>query len=199
MRNHGENPLHTVEAHSWEIFLLRHRGDFHGIRTSFRRGEHRRAFHSLASIATLGAYAAQPQTAGTRCACSIRRSCRRRDIRCTRFRTPTWKALARVRCARQEIYDSPEQLAALFRRRASFGRWVPEGADLLARHTLASIAGRTMDAVLPASLRVRCVSREQGRDVVSSAPRNAGPLMIIAGDPAFAPCESGRGDREIGA
>lgn len=135
MRNHGENPLHTLSGHTWENFFSDIEEIFQGIRKYFGIARTVAAVHSLASVATLGHALRHPD---------------RWDALCL-FDPPIMppfghplhevqhrhmETLAARAIRRQMVFDSPDQLAAQFRRRPSFDRWVLEGADLLAWHTL---------------------------------------------------------------
>ncbi len=137
IRNHGENPLHDPDAHRWETFYDDYEEIFHGIKAHFGEALTIGAFHSLSSVAALEHTLADRASVGMVCACSIRRSCRARAIRFIKRSTVQYGSGTRIaRCGgwRHSIHrnSSPSQ----FRRRSSFGRWVPGAAALLARHTM---------------------------------------------------------------
>ena len=135
MRNHGENPLHTLERHTWENFFSDIDEIFQGIQKYFGTARTVAVVHSLAAVATLGHALRHPD---------------RWDALCL-FDPPIMpplghplhevqhrhmETLAARAIRRQMIFNSPDQLAAQFRRHPSFGHWVFDGANLLAWHTL---------------------------------------------------------------
>jgi pimeloyl-ACP methyl ester carboxylesterase len=182
MRNHGENPQHTLEGHTWENFFCDIEDVFQGIRKHFGAARTVAAVHSLASVATLGHALRHPD---------------RWDALCL-FDPPIMppaghplhevqhadmESLASRALRRQEIYDAPEQLAAQFRRRASFGRWVPEGADLLARHTLRQLSQGRWALCCPPAFESDVFRNNVDPTLFPRLHEIEGPLKIIAGDP----------------
>jgi pimeloyl-ACP methyl ester carboxylesterase len=182
MRNHGENPLHNLEGHSWENFFSDIEEVFQGIRNHFGAARTVAAVHSLASVATLGHTLRHPD---------------RWDALCL-FDPPIMPpaghplhdiqqadmdSLAARALRRQEIYDSPDQLAAQFRRRASFGRWVPEGADLLARHTLRRLPDGRWTLCCPPAFESDVFRNNVDPTLFPRLGEIRVPLRIIAGDP----------------
>ena len=183
MRNHGENPLHDEKAHAWECFYSDMEEIFHGIRATFGEAKTVGAFHSLSSIASL---------------VHTIRNGKRWDALCV-FDPPMMppkghplhdledadmeKHSARA-LRRMAFYDSPDQLAAQFRRRKSFARWVPEGADLLARHTLRQLPDGRWTLCCPPAYEARVFRENKDETLFQRLPEVPVPLMIIAGDPA---------------
>jgi len=182
MRNHGENPLHHLSGHNWENFFEDIEVVFQGLNTHFGAARTVAAVHSLASVATLGHALRHPG---------------RWDAICLfdpPIMPPAGHPLHEVQHAdmenlasralrRQEIYDAPDQLAAQFRRRASFGRWVPEGADLLARHTLRRIADGRWTLCCPPAFEAEVFRNNVDPTLFPRLGEVKAPLRIVAGDP----------------
>ncbi len=115
-------------------------------------------------------------------------------------RMPIWKAFRAGAAPRQAIYDAPEQLAAQFRRPASLPAGCRKGADLLRAPHLRQLPDGRWTLCCPPAFEARVFREQQGPDSCFIGCREIGvPLKIIAGDPAFALCKPGGGDREIGA
>jgi len=183
MRNHGENPLHEETAHTWESFYSDMEEIFHGIAAQFGPATTIGAFHSLSSIAAL----VQTQRKG-----------KRWDALCVfdpPMMPPKGHPLHAVEDAdmdklsaralrRTAVYDSPDLLASQFRRRESFARWVPEGADLFARHTLRQMPDGRWTLSCPPAYEARVFKENKDETLFERLPKISVPLMIIAGDPA---------------
>jgi pimeloyl-ACP methyl ester carboxylesterase len=84
---------------------------------------------------------------------------------------------------RTAVFDSPDELALQFRRRDSFARWVPEGADLFARHTLRQMPDGRWTLCCPPAYEARVFKENKG-PLFEGLPKVPVPLLIIAGDPA---------------
>lgn len=182
MRNHGENPLHGVEAHVYENFYSDIEEIFHGIRAHFGAARTVGVFHSLSAIAALQH--------------GVRHD-RRWDAVCA-FDPPIMPPeghplhdveledmlkLAERALRRPTVYDSPDQLAAQFRRRPSFRRWVPEGPDLLARHTLRRMDDGRWTLCCPPPCEAYCFRENVDPTLFGKLARFPVPLMLIGGDP----------------
>jgi pimeloyl-ACP methyl ester carboxylesterase len=183
MRNHGENPLHDEAAHNWDSFYSDMEEIFQGIRANFGEARTVGAFHSLSAVAALA---------------HTLREGKRWDALCvfdppmmppaghplhavegTDMENHSARALRRV-----GFYDSPDQLAAQFRRRESFARWVPEGADLLARHTLRQLPDGRWTLCCPPAYEARTFRENRDESLFRRLREVPVPLMIIGGDPA---------------
>jgi pimeloyl-ACP methyl ester carboxylesterase len=183
MRNHGENPLHDEAAHNWDSFYSDMEEIFQGIRANFGEARTVGAFHSLSAVAALA---------------HTLREGKRWDALCvfdppmmppaghplhavegTDMENHSARALRRV-----AFYDSPDQLAAQFRRRESFARWVPEGADLLARHTLRQLPDGRWTLCCPPACEARTFRENRDESLFRRLREVPVPLMIIGGDPA---------------
>lgn len=182
MRNHGENPLHDQAAHNWDSFYSDMEEIFQGIRANFGEATTVGAFHSLSSIAALA---------------HTLREGKRWDALCVfdpPMMPPTGHPLHAIEDTDMEkhsaralrrvaFYDSPEQLAAQFRRRESFARWVPEGADLLARHTLRQLPDGRWTLCCPPAYEARVFRENKDESLFRRLREVPVPLMIVAGDP----------------
>lgn len=182
MRNHGENPLHDPAAHTWESFYSDMEDIFQGLSAHFGAARTVGAFHSLSSIAALE---------------HTLRHGKRWDALCLfdpPLMPPKGHALQAIEHAdmekhsaralrRQAVFDSPDQLASQFRRRSSFSRWVPEGADLLARHTMRQTPDGQWTLCCPPELEARTFRDNVDPTQYSRMKEVAVPFMIIAGDP----------------
>ncbi len=183
MRNHGENPLHTQEGHTWENFFSDIEEIFQGIATHFGAARTVGAFHSLSSIATLE---------------QALRNESRWDGLCV-FDPPMMppvghplhelqhadmEKLASRALRRQRVFDTPDQLASQFRRRASFSRWLPEAADLLARHTLRQMSDGQWTLCCPPEFESYVFRSNVDPTLFHRLRDMPMPLRIIAGDPA---------------
>jgi pimeloyl-ACP methyl ester carboxylesterase len=181
MRNHGENPLHTQEGHIWENFFSDIEEVFQGIRAQFGAARTVAAMHSLSSMATLEhAY----------------RNRGRWDAVCVfdpPMSPPADHPLIAMQAAdsgklssraarRQAIFDSPDQLAAQYRRPA-FGRWLPEQADLLARHTLRRMPDGRWTLCCPPAFEAFVFGSKKDPTLFHRMREIGVPLRIIAGDP----------------
>jgi pimeloyl-ACP methyl ester carboxylesterase len=182
MRNHGENPKHTLEGHTWKNFFLDIEEVFQGIRYHFGPAPTVAVVHSLSSVATIGHVLWQSE---------------RWDALCL-FDPPIMppaghplhepqcadmEALAERALRRQEIYDTPDQLAEQFRRRASFGRWIPEAADLLARHTLRQLLDGRWTLCCPPAFESEVFRNNVDPTLFPRLDQIQAPLRVIAGDP----------------
>jgi len=182
MRNHGENPLHHLADHTWGNFISDIEEVYQGIRTHFGAARTVAAVHSLASVATLGHALRHPD---------------RWDGLCLfdpPIMPPVGHPLHEIQHAdmenlagralrRQEIYDAPDQLAAQFQRRPSFGRWVPEGADLLARHTLRRLPDGRWTLRCPPAYESNVFRDNVDPTLFPRLGEIRMPLLIVAGDP----------------
>jgi pimeloyl-ACP methyl ester carboxylesterase len=181
MRNHGENPLHTREGHIWENFFSDIEEVFQGIRTHFGAARTVAAMHSLSSMATLEhAY----------------RNRGRWDAVCVfdppmappaghpleAQQGPDSNKLSTRAARRQAIFDTPDDLAAQYRRPA-FGRWLPEQADLLARHTLRRMPDGRWTLCCPPAFESFVFGSKKDPTLFHRMREIGVPLRIIAGDP----------------
>ena len=182
IRNHGENPLHHAQAHSWESFYSDFEYIFEGLRLHFGAARTVGVFHSLASVASLEH--------------SIRKG--KRWDALFLFDPPVMpsdghplqpleQADMEYRAARAlrrtDIYDAPHQLAAQFRRGDAFKRWLPEEADLVARHTLRETSDGRWMLCCPPQFEAHVFSTNTDATLFPRICEIDIPLMIVGGDP----------------
>jgi pimeloyl-ACP methyl ester carboxylesterase len=182
MRNHGENPLHKLDGHTWDNFFSDLEEIFQGIRKHFGIARTVAAVHSLASVATLGHVLRHPN---------------RWDALCL-FDPPIMppfghslhkiqhrhmETLAVRARRRQMIFDSPGQLAAQFRRHPSFDHWGPEAADLLARSTLRRLPDGHCTLCCPPMFEAEVFRNNVNPTLFDRLRDVPVPLRIIASDP----------------
>jgi pimeloyl-ACP methyl ester carboxylesterase len=181
MRNHGENPLHTREGHTWENFVSDIEEVFQGIRAHFGSARTVAAMHSLSSIATLE---------------HAHRYRGRWDAVCVfdppmappaghpleALQASDSKTLSQRAARRQAIFNTPDELAAQYRRPA-FGRWLPEQADLLARHTVRRMPDGRWTLCCPPAFESFVFGSTKDPTLFGRLAGIGVPLRIIAGDP----------------
>jgi pimeloyl-ACP methyl ester carboxylesterase len=183
MRNHGENPLHDPKAHNYKFFCSDIGEIYEGIRSHFGPARCVGVFHSLSSIAAMLHTLKQGKCWDALCV----------------FDPPimppvghplhevehvSMEKLAQRALRRHTVYDSPEQLATLFRRQASFARWVPEGPDLLARYTLRPMPDGRWTLCCPPECEAVGFRDNADPTLYPRLGDYPVPLRIIAGDPA---------------
>jgi pimeloyl-ACP methyl ester carboxylesterase len=182
MRNHGENPLHTQEGHVWENFFSDIEEVFQGIRAHFGSARTVAAMHSLSSMATLE---------------HAWRNRGRWDAVCVfdppmsppaghpliATQGPDSQKLSTRAARRQAVFDSPDDLAAQYRRPA-FGHWQPEQADLLARHTLRRMPDGRWTLCCPPAFEAFVFGSKKDPTLFNRMAEIGVPLRIIAGDPS---------------
>jgi pimeloyl-ACP methyl ester carboxylesterase len=135
LRNHGENPLHDPDAHTWKR-IARDTGEiFAGIQQHFGAAPTVGAFHSLSAVATLmheldsgphwAALALFDPPIFPRAGHPLEND-QREDM----------ESMTRRASRRPSRYESPEQFAAQLARQPLFRRWVPGEFLLFAQSTL---------------------------------------------------------------
>jgi len=181
MRNHGETPLHTQEGHVWENFFSDIEEVFQGIRAQFGEARTVAAMHSLSSIATLE---------------HAWRNRGRWDAVCvfdppmappaghplSALQGPDSQKLSTRAARRQSVFDSPDQLAAQYRRPA-FSHWRPEQADLLAQHTLRRMDDGRWTLCCPPAFESFVFGSKKDPTLFHRMQEIGVPLRVIAGDP----------------
>ena len=187
IRNHGENTLHLPDSHRWETFYDDYEEIFHGIKAHFGEARTVGVFHSLSSVTALEHTLRQSkQGDGKRWdgLCLFdppilpREGHPLHSVQLANMEEHSARALRR-----QSTFDSPEQLASQFRRRSSFGRWVPEAAGLLARHTLRAVPDGRWHLCCPPELEARIFRDNVDPTQYTRLKDVPVPFMIIAGDP----------------
>lgn len=183
LRNHGENPLHDEAAHNWVSFYSDMEEIFHGIPEHFGPAKSVGVFHSLSAMAALA---------------HVQRMGKRWDAICL-FDPPMMPPaghplhtiemvdgprLSERALRRTATFDAPEELAAQFRRREAFARWLPEAPDLFARHTLRQMPDGRWTLCCPPAYEGKVYKEKKDESLFERLPRIEVPLKIIAGDPA---------------
>jgi pimeloyl-ACP methyl ester carboxylesterase len=182
IRNHGENLLHRPEHHSWDSIFRDFEETFLGIERHWGEVPTVGVFHSLSAIAAL-----------------------EHELACG----PRWTGLAlfdppippppghvllqaeqadvrnHVRRAhrRPRYYDQPEDLAAQLRRKPAFARWHPDGAHLLACHTLRPTHDGRWELRNPRELEARIYGSKPESQLWSRLAQLRTPAVLIAADP----------------
>lgn len=182
MRNHGENPLHTREGHEWENFFSDIEEIFQGIRKNFGAARTVAAVHSLSSIATLEHACRHPGARWDAVCVFDPPLAPPRDHPLYALQMSDAETLSSRAERRQAVFDSPDQLAAQFRR-PSFSRWVPEAADLLARHTLRRMPDGRWTLCCPPAFEAHVFRSNLDPSLFDRVRKIGVPLRFIAGDP----------------
>jgi pimeloyl-ACP methyl ester carboxylesterase len=181
MRNHGENPLHTQEGHVWENFFSDIEEIFQGIRKHFGEARTVAAVHSLSSISTLEHALRNPGRWDAVCLFDPPMAPPPGHSLMAMQATDSHKLSSRA-ARRVAVFDSPEQLAVQYRRPA-FGRWLPEAADLLARHTLRRMPDGRWTLCCPPAFESFVFGSVKDPTLFNRMRDIDVPLRIIAGDP----------------
>jgi pimeloyl-ACP methyl ester carboxylesterase len=186
MRNHGENPLHDETAHHWETFYSDIEAILQGIVAQFGPATTVGVFHSLSSLAALShtqrtAAKGLPNRLDAICLFDPPMLAPKSHALRAAGEADSVKMSTRA-ARRTPVFDSPDELAQQFRKHASFARWVPEGADLFARHTLRQMPDGRWTLRCPPSYEARVFKENKG-PLFEGLPTVPIPLIIIAGDP----------------
>lgn len=181
MRNHGENPLHTREGHVWENLFSDIEEIFQGIRAHFGPARTVAAVHSMSSVATLEHAWRHRGRWDAVCAFDPPIAPPRDHPLYPLQISDSRKMSARAE-RRQAIFDSPDELAAQYRR-PSFARWLPEAADLLARHTLRRLPDGRWTLCCPPAFEASVFGSNKDPTLFHRMRDIGVPLRIIAGDP----------------
>jgi pimeloyl-ACP methyl ester carboxylesterase len=134
-RNHGQNPLHTLEGHTTENFVADMELVFNAIQRELGRAPTAGVFHSLSGV-TAAIHALRHHDRW-RLLVLFDPPFYPRDGHPLRLSQHSDKnSLADRARRRTERYKDPDELAKQFRSRAAFRRWLPGAAGLMARATL---------------------------------------------------------------
>jgi len=135
IRNHGQNPLHEPDAHTWPRFVLDFEEIYKAIGALYGSAPVAGIFHSLASVTAVEHTMRQ----GARWSPLIL-------VDPPLFpphghplepdETEHMRDMARIARYRPELYATPDDFAALLRRRRAFSRWVAGAHQLFAETTL---------------------------------------------------------------
>ena len=181
VRNHGENPLHDPQQHTWEMIAQDIGEIYTGTQVRFGEKPTVGAFHSLSSVATLfNAVAGGPPWHALalfdppifpRPGHPLE-SAQRADM----------EDLTRRALGRPPAYRSPEQFAAQLLQRRAFSRWVPGAHLLFAQSTLRP--GPNGDWILccPRELEAHMFATNNDPTLWAKLPRIATPMIFIGAD-----------------
>lgn len=186
VRNHGENPLHDDPSrHAWPVIIEDLEALSAAMHDSFGAARNFGVFHSLSAIASIDHALTHPS----------------RWQGLVLFDPPTYPPdghtlqalerremeIMRQRALRRpSVYDSPDELAAQFARRATFRRWVPGAHELVARTTLRQREDGKWALRLPRDLEAHIYSTNTDAMLWPRMRTLKVPLMLIASDPACA-------------
>ena len=183
VRNHGENPRHAPDRHRMDVIVADFEEIFQAIQTHFGPAPTIGVFHSLSAIASL---------------------------QHTMQHGPRWAALAlfdppiypkdghplqpdhnadmadlvQRSHRRPRRYDRPEEFAKQLARRPAFARLVPQGAMLLARHTLRQEMDGSWGLCNPRELEARIYQAQNDATLWPRMRELTIPVILICGDPA---------------
>jgi pimeloyl-ACP methyl ester carboxylesterase len=181
MRNHGENPLHTQEGHTWENFFSDIEEVFQGIRAHFGEARTVAAVHSLSSMATLEHAWRNRGRWDAVCVFDPPMSPPLDHPLISAQKVDSEKLSTRA-ARRQAIFDSVDELAAQYRRPA-FGLWRPGQADLLARATSRRMPDGRWTLCCPPAFEAAVFGSKKDPTLFHRMREIGVPLRIIAGDP----------------
>ena len=152
-------------------FLLRYRGGVPGHPGAFRSGAHGRS--DAFAVVDGDARTRVPPSRPLGCGLRVRSA----DVATGRSsadgarRGPNSDKLSSRAARRQAIFDTPDDLAAQYRRPA-FARWRPEQADLLARATSRRMPDGRWTLCCPPAFEAYVFGQQEGSDAVSPHARD---------------------------
>jgi pimeloyl-ACP methyl ester carboxylesterase len=183
VRNHGENPRHEPDRHQMDAIIEDFEEIFQAIQTHFGAAPTTGVFHSLSAIASLQhALRYGPRWAAL-----------------ALFDPPIYPKdghplqaahnadmVAHVQRSnrRPPRYDRPEEFAGQLARRPAFARLIPEGAMLLARHTLRPGADGGWELGNLRELEARIYQAQSDATLWPRMRDLTIPVIMICGDPA---------------
>jgi pimeloyl-ACP methyl ester carboxylesterase len=180
-RNHGRNPLHTREAHTWQNFIIDMETVWHAIERELGPKPAAGVFHSLSGV--VAATHALEYGPRFKALVLFDPPFYPRDGHELRFSQHEDKnALAARALRRPERYADPGDLARQFARRQT--RWVPEAYELVARATLRYDA-HTRDWALacPREWEAQVFAGNADPNLWTRMARCPVPVKLICGDP----------------
>lgn len=188
VRNHGVNPLHTREGHTWARIFLDFEDIFHGIQRAFGTAPTVGVFHSMSAIASLEHTLTRfEQGQGQRWAALALFD----PPICPRIGHPLYdehfadmRIMADRASRRPESYASPEEFAAQIATRRQFSRLVPEAPMALARATLRQERDGRWHLCNPRAFEASLYLTQDDATVWPRMRRLPVPTILIGGDPA---------------
>ena len=182
-RNHGQNPLHTLEGHHWQNFI----GDmellFQTIQREFGAAPTAGVFHSLSAVtATLHSLRYDHRW---RLLVLVDPPFYPRDGHPLLFSQHSDKnSLAERALRRTERYKTVEELAHQFATRAQFRRWIPGAAGLMAHATLRrDDQGGGWTLACPREYEANIFSSNADPELWSRLGQLKVPAKLVCGDP----------------
>jgi peptide deformylase len=189
-RNHGHNPLHTLEGHTWQNFVADMDVVWHAINRELGAKPAAGLFHSLSGV-TAAMHALKYG---------------RRFDALVLFDPPVYpraghpiqyqqqsdkESLASRAARRPASYKDPMELARQFARR--FKRWVPDAYELMARATLRHDRG-SGDWILacPREYEAHVFSSGANPDLWLQMAHCPVPVKLVCGDPKSSACPTKR-------
>lgn len=188
VRNHGVNPLHTREGHTWARIFIDFEEIFQGIQRAFGAAPTVGVFHSLSAIASLQHTLQQSEEGqGPRWAGLALFD----PPICPRLGHPLYEAhFADMRIMtdrasrRPESYASPEEFATQIATRRQFSRLVPEAPMALARATLRAGDDGRWHLCNPREFEASLYLSQQDATLWPRMRHLPVPTILIGGDPA---------------
>ncbi|MGH7865035.1 MAG: alpha/beta fold hydrolase [Candidatus Binataceae bacterium] len=184
-RNHGQNPLHTLEGHSWHNFIVDMELVLQTIQREFGSAPTAGVFHSLSAVTA--ALHSLRYGDRWRLLVLIDPPFYPRDGHPLRISQHFDKnSLAERALRRMERYDSPDVLAGQFRTRPAFRRWVAGAAELMARATLRRDernGGWTL--ACPREYEAKIFSSNADPELWSRLGQLKAPVKLVCGDPTI--------------
>jgi pimeloyl-ACP methyl ester carboxylesterase len=182
IRNHGENPLHQPQRHTWPVIFADFDEIFRGIQSCYGLAPTVGVFHSLSALAALN----DELTRGPRWAALAL------------FDPPIFPrpghslvseelsdvvTLARRAKRRPETYQLPAAFAAQLRGKPAFARWNPEAFMLMAQHTLRPTRQGLWELRNPRELEAHIFESKVDADQWLRMNELQCPTILIGGDP----------------
>jgi pimeloyl-ACP methyl ester carboxylesterase len=184
VRNHGENARHEPDRHRMDVIAEDFEEIFQAIQKHFGSAPTVGVFHSLSAIASL----------------QHALKYGRRWAALALFDPPIYPmdghplqvehmadmtAHIQRTNRRPQRYDRPENFARQLARRPAFARLVPEGAMLLARHTLRAAPEGGWELSNPRELEARIFEAQNDATLWPRMRALTIPVILICGDPAL--------------
>ncbi len=184
VRNHGENPRHEPERHRTDVIFEDFEEIFPAIQKHFGPAPTIGVFHSLSAIASLQ-HALRHGPRWTALAL-FDPPIHPRDGHPlqTDHIADTTRLIQRTN-RRPRSYDLPEEFARQLARRPAFARLVPQGAMLLARHTLRPGSDGRWELRNPRELEARIYRTQDDATLWLRMRDLTIPVILICGDPSL--------------
>jgi pimeloyl-ACP methyl ester carboxylesterase len=184
VRNHGENARHEPERHRTDVIFEDFEEIFQAIQTHFGPAPTIGAFHSLSAIASLQhALRYGPRWAAL---ALFDPPIYPRDGHPLQIdHIADMNQLVQRSNRRSRYYDRPEKFARQLTRHPAFARLVPQGAMLLARHTLRPGSDGRWELCNPRELEARIYHSQDDATLWPRMRDLTIPVILICADPAL--------------